>query len=63
MQGTIGPYATMTITWDANYERLLSPDGTVHLLPCEKCGKPEWHALNVVTFICDPCTKKFWEGE
>jgi len=46
----------ITITWNTCTERLKSPDGKVHLLPCESCGDPAWVALNVVSHICDQCS-------
>jgi hypothetical protein len=44
-----------TVSWDLNYEKLVSPDGTKQFLPCERCGQPEWKALNVVSYLCSLC--------
>jgi hypothetical protein len=36
-------------------ERVLSPDGKLHLLPCQTCLSPFWVELDVVYMICDQC--------
>jgi hypothetical protein len=46
-----------TITWEpAQGPKLLSPDGTLQLLPCDGgCGTALWVAPNVVSTLCDNC--------
>jgi hypothetical protein len=42
----------ITIEFNSQGERLLSPDKTQHLLPCCKCGELHWVNLNVVSVVC-----------
>jgi hypothetical protein len=46
----------ITITYNPHTsEKLYSPDGTLHLLACDDCGRLEWVSTNVVAVVCDPC--------
>lgn len=46
-------------------DKLLSPDKTLQLLPCEICMELTWLELNVVSFVCSECVdmaKEIAEG-
>lgn len=46
---------TVTLVWNMQAARLLSPDGKLHCLPCEVCGGIQWVGLEVVSIVCDEC--------
>lgn len=55
MNGTINRSGDIEIRWNMQEEKLYSPDGSKHLLPCERCGLPQWASLPVVSILCDRC--------
>ena len=55
MESTFDKTGTITLTWNLQTDKLYSPDGTKHCLPCEICGKPEWVGLSTVSVMCQPC--------
>jgi hypothetical protein len=48
---------SLSFVLDFNFERIATPDGTMVLLPCEKCHANYWLPRNVVAHTCDDCTK------
>lgn len=59
--GTIQRDGTVTLQWNCQCDRLLSPDGSQHCLPCERCGDAQWVALGVVATLCDRCAQDLSE--
>ena len=57
MQGTIDRTGKCELKWDLQLEKLYSPDGLKHCLPCESCGEPQWVQLNAVSTLCALCYK------
>lgn len=57
MNGSIDRYGHCQLSWDTDEERLYSPDGSQQLLPCDRCGQPQWVAPNAVSVLCDDCAK------
>lgn len=55
LRGFADPDGTVTLTWNMQVAKLLSPDGKLHCLPCECCGGLQWVALNVVSIVCSGC--------
>lgn len=55
MQGSIDHVGQCVLRWDTQVEKLYSPDGAFHLLPCDHCGDPCWVALNTVSVVCERC--------
>ena len=55
MQGSFNKYGDVTLTWNIQGEKLYSPDGLSHCLPCETCGHPQWVSLLTVSVLCDRC--------
>lgn len=55
LRGLTGRDGTITLTWNMQMARLLSPGGKLHCLPCEVCGGLQLVALNVVSIVCDEC--------
>ena len=53
MQGKIDKTGKIELKWDLQLEKLYSPDGLLHCLPCEICGAPQWVQLNTVSVVCD----------
>ena len=48
----------IAITYEPwNFDRLYSPDGKLHLLPCDCCERPEWVEPNVDVVICTACAE------
>lgn len=56
-----GRSGEVLIQFNTQNEAILSPDKSLKLLPCEKCGELHWKELNVVSFLCPPCFKLFKE--
>jgi len=56
LHGFGSPDGTITLTWNMQVAKLLSPDGKLHCLPCEVCGGLQWVGLEVVSIVCDDCT-------
>lgn len=48
-------FGDVRIEFNSQCEEILSPDGKLKLLPCDKCGHLEWVQLNVVSKCCQPC--------
>ena len=52
-----------SITVEPQAEAILSPDGTLKLLPCDTCFELHWNKLNVVSFLCDDCYRDYlWDN-
>lgn len=53
--GSMDSHGRVILTYHpANGYKLLSPDGKLHLIPCENCHRPQWVELNVVSIgECD----------
>jgi len=62
MKSSHDKHADVKIEFNSQCEAILSPDGKQKLLPCDRCGKLEWKALNVVGFNCIPCHKLYEQG-
>ncbi len=61
MKGTYDSSHQIVIRYQPeNGDKLMSPDGTKHFLPCENkmCGEMHWVAVNVVSFFCDACSAR-----
>jgi hypothetical protein len=70
MLGIIGPDkvhlgrgAVAIVFEPENGDRLLSPDNSQQLLPCERCGAPKWVLKNCVSFTCSACADEEDIGE
>jgi hypothetical protein len=55
MIGSIRKNGLVTLVFDLNMEKFLSPDGTQQCLPCEHCGDPQWVTLATCSVTCDRC--------
>lgn len=59
-KGIIDRQGTVTVSWGQD-EVLLAPDGAhgvrMKYFPCESCGEVKPVSMNVVSFLCDPCTE------
>lgn len=55
MEGNIDHKGTVNLSWTLDYDKLYSPDGLQHCLPCETCGQPQWVGLLTVSVLCDRC--------
>lgn len=55
MKADINKNGDVTVRYNVIHNKLLSPDGTQHLIPCETCRSILWVALNVVSIVCDRC--------
>lgn len=53
--GCIDRHGKCELTWHLDYNKLYSPDGTQHCLPCEYCGNPQWVSLPTVSVVCEYC--------
>lgn len=55
----------VTITYEPhNFDRLYSPDGRLHLIPCSAgCGRVEWVAPLVESVMCETCANNRDNGE
>jgi hypothetical protein len=54
---------TITVTYRPwSGDKLYSPDGRAHLLPCETCGAPEWVSPAIQAVTCAACANGEPEG-
>jgi len=53
--GSHAPNGDIVVRWNSQVDSLRSPDGKLKLMPCDRCGRPQWVALNVVTLLCPGC--------
>lgn len=58
MTGKITSIGGCTLQWNMMDEKLYSPDGLQQLLPCERCGQPQWVSLRTVSVQCDACVEQ-----
>lgn len=55
-RGTFDSNGLVTIVYNPfESNKLYSPDGSKHLLPCETCGNVQWVSIGTVSVICDSC--------
>lgn len=55
MEGSIDTAGNAVLRWNIQEDKLYSPDGAQHCLPCEDCGDPQWVSLLTVSVICPLC--------
>lgn len=55
MQGKIDRAGNVTLRFNMMGDKLYSPDGSQHCLPCELCGLPQWAHLLTVSVVCQQC--------
>ena len=55
MTGSHDRSGNIVLEWNSQAEKLYSPDGTQHCLPCDRCGQPQWVSLLTVSVLCDRC--------
>lgn len=55
MQGKIDRSDNVVIRFNIQSDKLLSPDHSLQMLPCEFCGAPHWTEVNAVSSLCLAC--------
>lgn len=50
-------HGNVEIAFNTQNEAILSPHGSLKLLPCEVCLELEWKRLAVVSFLCSDCSQ------
>lgn len=62
IEGKYTSSGDITLTWNIQENKLYSPDGLSHCLPCDHCGQPQWVSLPSVAVVCDHCALAVTDG-
>lgn len=57
-EGSASGNGNCSIAWNLDYNKLYSPDGLQQLLPCERCGAPQWCIVQACSVLCADCTRE-----
>jgi hypothetical protein len=62
IEGETSRNGNCRLEWNLDYNRIYSPDGRHQLMPCDRCGQPQWVSRATCAVICELCADALQGG-